>query len=160
MVEFNSTPIIGGAYNEVPYNLNGLGTWIPMDVMTGSPCVNKLKVIGNELYSVGRQMLALNGSFPAHTMVVKWTGGPLSLNQLSSKQFKIYPNPSNGVFIVEQPFPQPGDLVVYDLIGNKIFEKKIESGNEKIDLSSFDSGVYTVIMKQEAGTCTKRIIVQ
>jgi hypothetical protein len=159
MIEYNSTPVIGGAYNNVPYSLNSLGNWNPVGVMPGSIMINKMEIIENELYAVGRHYVDVNGNVEQRALVMKWVGGPLSVDQKLSTKFVISPNPSSGIFTLEQPLAQSGKLTVYNLFGHIIFEKKIESTTTTFDLSRYNAGVYIVNISHDMETYTKRIIV-
>ena len=69
------------------------------------------------------------------------------LPQLNKENFKIFPNPSNGRFTMEQPL---GDatISVYDLNGKVLFsndELKIE--NNQLDLQSLSNGNYLMEVK-------------
>ncbi len=55
--------------------------------------------------------------------------------------FKIYPNPNNGVFIVEAPNVE--EVRVYNIYGKLLFKKHPES-EEIIDISTYPDGVYIV----------------
>ena len=66
----------------------------------------------------------------------------------------IYPNPSNGKFVVESNELPKGDrsIVITNIIGEIIYQRSLKSSgnlNEEIDLSSIDSGIY--LMKVTAG---------
>jgi len=159
MVEYNSTPVIGGAYNDVPYSQNSQGNWSPVGGMPGSVMINKMEIIGNELYAVGRQYVDVGGTVEQRALVMKWVGGPLSADRILAPKFVISPNPSAGIITLEQSILQFGKLTVYDLFGHKILEKEIRSKSTTFDLARNHSGVYIVEVNHEMGTYTKRVVV-
>jgi hypothetical protein len=57
---------------------------------------------------------------------------------------KIYPNPADeNLFLSEIDPSEIGErAVIYDFLGHMIHEIQIESTNQKIDVSHFESGVY------------------
>lgn len=59
-------------------------------------------------------------------------------------QLKISPNPSKETFNIELPKQQNFSLLVYDITGRKVYEKKNATGNIKVDCSGFNSGIYFV----------------
>ncbi|WP_317898672.1 T9SS type A sorting domain-containing protein [Aurantibacillus circumpalustris] len=74
------------------------------------------------------------------------------LNELfSSVNISIYPNPSNGKFVVESL--ASCQIVVTDLSGKIIFEKNYDDGKNEIDLSEFANGIY-ILKKISNGETT------
>jgi|LakMenEpi03Aug12_release.lakeMendotaPanAssembly.Ray.scaffolds.fasta_scaffold259912_2 hypothetical protein len=61
-----------------------------------------------------------------------------------NRPLKIYPNPaSENLFLSELNENQIGEkALICDYLGQKIVEFQIESTNQKIDASHFESGVY------------------
>ena len=53
---------------------------------------------------------------------------------------KSYPNPFDHFYFIENNFPS--DLKIYDINGRILLSKKLEIGNNKIDVSKFSSGFY------------------
>ncbi len=77
----------------------------------------------------------------------------------------IYPNPTNGVFIIEMRDVQTDvyTIKVTNVLGKKVFESANSiSGlhKQKIDLSAFEKGVYLIEIKNSTATITERIIVE
>ena len=69
---------------------------------------------------------------------VSITPGAIGVKELNgSKNSLIYPNPSAGLFILENELKEGA---VYDVLGNKLFEVNIK----EIDLSSYPNGLYFV----------------
>jgi hypothetical protein len=71
-------------------------------------------------------------------MVLSCTG--IENNSPSASSVIVYPNPSNGEFIIGAPFSV--SATVYDLLGRVVFEKQLEEGTHKINLSQFPAGSY------------------
>lgn len=65
------------------------------------------------------------------------------INMVESNKFKIYPNPSNGKFVIENVTPDPYDILVYDTYGHIIFENKIYAYFD-LDLTNFSKGLYLI----------------
>ncbi|MFT7613587.1 MAG: hypothetical protein ACI9J3_002562 [Parvicellaceae bacterium] len=65
-------------------------------------------------------------------------------------EFKIYPNPSTGLvnFQFSESF-QNGQLAVYDMVGNLIFNQRESSEYFTLDFSSFKKGMYLIKMVTE-----------
>ena len=55
--------------------------------------------------------------------------------------FNIYPNPSNGMFNVISEY-EKANFKIYDIVGKEIFNGTLGSGNNSLDLSKSNNGVY------------------
>jgi len=55
--------------------------------------------------------------------------------------FYIYPNPSNGMFNLISEY-EKANFKIYDILGKEILNGTLASGNNTLDLSSFNNGVY------------------
>ena len=78
--------------------------------------------------------------------------------------FKLYPNPNNGRFIIEfdDKTINKINLEIYSLLGEKIFEKSDlnpQSSNE-IDLSDSPKGVYMVRILDGEKIYSEKIVIQ
>ncbi len=73
----------------------------------------------------------------------------------------VFPNPSNGVFNIKfnNAAIMPAKARVISVIGTEVLNKTITS-NDTVDLSSFQSGIYYLILESEGTTKTWRIVKQ
>lgn len=56
---------------------------------------------------------------------------------------QILPNPSNGLFTMHKnDFLSPLSVKIFNIIGRCVYEKKILTNNEQIDISDQPSGIY------------------
>jgi hypothetical protein len=65
--------------------------------------------------------------------------------------FKVYPNPSNGIFtIVWHPSfgGAGGGLIIYDITGRQLIQQELKEAETKLDMSQYASGVYLYIIRQ------------
>lgn len=63
-----------------------------------------------------------------------------------SNQLVIYPNPSNGdVNLLIAGFESEINLTVVDALGRVVINSKVVQNNSKVDLSRFETGIYTFI---------------
>ena len=83
----------------------------------------------------------------------------LSNNNFSlSNNFEIYPNPiNNGLFHINTE----EDLMVsiFDLSGKKLLSKAVNSNDNRLDVSEFNSGIYIIIINNGNQKLTKKIII-
>jgi hypothetical protein len=81
----------------------------------------------------------------------------------SQSQLFIYPNPSDGKFIVEilgMLKQVQHDISIYDIVGEKIFEQKIISEKTEIHLSNQPNGIYFVAVRDEKNNLVVRKVVK
>ena len=79
--------------------------------------------------------------------------------------FQIFPNPNEGVFIVQLNlnYSNKVDIKVFDIRGRSVYDQTfVNQGNfnEEIDLNSVQSGLYLVQVSDGLKSATKKIIVE
>lgn len=75
---------------------------------------------------------------------------------LMSETVKVYPNPSKGIFTIS--LEEDADVRVHDMLGKVIYSNKVKAGNNAIDISSYQAGLYLLNLKSERGSITKKLI--
>ena len=82
-----------------------------------------------------------------------------SINNSSPEQFNfnIYPNPSDGVFMIESDAPI-FIIKVYNQLGMLVYQGLTENGKHKIDLSNQAAGIYFVEVQNKNGVKTQKLI--
>ncbi len=91
------------------------------------------------------------------------SGTPLSTETFNSETFKVYPNPSTGIFNLKTDSVQQLSISVIDITGKEIFNQQnvnIQDNNYKIDLSDYSSGIYVLNIKTSTSTTIKKLIVK
>lgn len=74
---------------------------------------------------------------------------------------KVYPNPSSGIFILEDAEFNltKKDICVKDILGKKVWEcSNIEISKTKIDISSYPKGVYIIEIIQNESTTIRKVV--
>ena len=89
----------------------------------------------------------------------------LSVDNVISGEFNVYPNPTNGVFTVELNNIKADDykISVTNVLGQEIYASTKEIStliSEKIDLSDLRKGVYMLEVSNSESTITEKIIVE
>ena len=74
-------------------------------------------------------------------------------------QIKLYPNPAQNNFTVDLIDNTKQQLQIFDLTGKQILQQTITS-KTTVDVSSLDNGVYFVLLKNQTGISTQKIVVQ
>lgn len=90
----------------------------------------------------------------------------LSIGDLATGSFKLYPNPGNGRIRVQAEALQPSDMqvLIYDLTGRQVYaspSQKTTLLDEQIDISHLPSGNYFVKMRvQDAHAIRKYVLIR
>jgi len=104
--------------------------------------------------------LAIVGSGGAITRLCQNIG----ISELSNdNSFLLYPNPTSGTFVISSNrIIRGGNIQLFNLLGEKVFEEKIYlSTNEEINLKNISQGIYFVkVFDGEKYYCKKIIIEQ
>jgi hypothetical protein len=74
------------------------------------------------------------------------TSNPLGIKndfQSDANKYTIYPNPNNGIFIIEQSVSNaPTIIEISNILGQMIFSRSAEESKTFVDISNQSSGVY------------------
>ena len=79
------------------------------------------------------------------------------VNENTYRRVSVYPNPTNGMLKIEADMI--GSVSVYNLVGQKVFEKNVSADELVIDMNSFGKGVFMVRIDSASGLTTKKITV-
>lgn len=71
---------------------------------------------------------------------------PSSLGTVSNTNLLAYPNPVKDILHVTGA---SGEISIYNITGNKVYEGKIDENNMRIDLSRYPSGFYVLVLTNE-----------
>ena len=141
---------------------NPFGTWygisdIPMirmdfDPSSGTP--QSFDCVGISCIDPGTGNGAYSDYFDCQAVC-----NPTGLEELKSN-ISIYPNPSNGVFVIELDGVSKYDVTVYNVLGQTVLSTLTNTMITTIDLSSFDKGIYMLEVSNSESTITEKIIVE
>jgi hypothetical protein len=84
-----------------------------------------------------------------------------SVDENSNPLISVFPNPSKGLFSVSSTRPIE-ELKVYSVIGKLVYNSKVSTPNQNIDISGVESGMYLIRYKI-SGTDhlqTRKILIQ
>jgi len=71
---------------------------------------------------------------------------------------RVYPNPTNGVFVIELKSGSLNNVVITDLTGRNIMNVEGTSSSVNVDLSNLSNGIYYATIRSENGTAVVRVI--
>ena len=97
-----------------------------------------------------------------------WTvtveGGYVYIAEKTDEGFRIYPNPSNGIFTIKtlQKFQDFGELKITNLTGKTIYTRgHVPLDNPlQIDLSNQPKGIYFISLQTNQGIYTEKVVIQ
>jgi phage protein U len=80
----------------------------------------------------------------------------------TTDRLRIYPNPADDVLYITIPESGFSDLIVTDLNGRTILNKKLDQGRHTgtIDLASFEAGIYILSIRKEERVLRSRFMVK
>jgi uncharacterized surface protein with fasciclin (FAS1) repeats len=82
-----------------------------------------------------------------------------NLSVLEKISFEVYPNPASDYIQINSNIDN-GWLSIRDIAGRVVTEINNVGPNDRVDVSSFESGIYLVTMKNGNSFSTKKLIVQ
>lgn len=80
-------------------------------------------------------------------------------NAISSNNFQIFPNPSQGIFTINVDLDKGFDkMEVSNIIGETIYKNEIHGNESILNLSGFPQGVYFIRIFSKENTLYKKVI--
>lgn len=136
------------------WRIHGIDTIQLHDILQ-SPKIDSGLTIGYG-YCYQVQAFDLAGHISGKTLAC----GPAGVDNLQIQNgISIYPNPSAGIFVVDDYVSGQKLLQVYDMVGKLVHTEIIKSEKIIIDLSNLALGVYTVRISNNEGSINKRLII-
>jgi OmpA-OmpF porin, OOP family len=85
-----------------------------------------------------------------------------SVNDISIiNKVSVYPNPITEYFQINQTFTKPYDLVIYNTLGQQLYEEKnITTNNKTIDATPFNKGILFINIKSNSKTINYKLLKQ
>jgi len=83
----------------------------------------------------------------------------LSNNEVNLTSFNVYPNPTSTGFVnITSTNADAISVAVFDVLGKQVINKTIS--NNRLDVSSLNSGLYIVKISQNNATVTKKLVIK
>jgi hypothetical protein len=70
----------------------------------------------------------------------------------------VYPNPSTGLVNISSNIA--GQVVISDVVGHKVFETQINTGNSKLNLADLQAGMYFINIKATGLNYSDKLLIQ
>jgi hypothetical protein len=114
---------------------------------------------GNGVFAFDTANIYVAGSY--QTIIRTGTGGVVTASKkntnLNNQSYKIYPNPSNGIFQIESSKNATTNIEVYNIAGGLVYQNNFSNKLTTINLSELSAGLYIVKLKSENSISTYKI---
>ena len=102
-----------------------------------------------------------NSSTDASTLGIALEGtSVVGLSENDNIKFSVFPNPSNGIFKIDNKLTENTDIFIYDVYGKLIQKNSLNSDMNTIDISKQSNGIYFIKIQTENGIISEKIIKQ
>ena len=79
---------------------------------------------------------------PTDIVLFRYNNDALGNDSFRKENFKIFPNPSNGIFNIQREFSETSTYQINDITGKNIAKGELADKQSQIDLTSAQNGVY------------------
>ena len=82
------------------------------------------------------------------------------INERFSGQFEVFPNPATTSLKITSDKILIETVELYNLKGQKLLKKSVRNKNADINVSTYEAGVYLLVIHTNNGIASKRILIQ
>jgi hypothetical protein len=79
---------------------------------------------------------------------------------IKNSEVKIFPNPSEGMFIAQFDFTGRKEIRIFDSSGKQIEVRVTNNDTEQFDLHAFEKGIYLIRIDSLNGSANHKLVVQ
>lgn len=146
---------VSGTFN-LRVNGNIIRT-IPYSTTEATTTISGINISGDVIISITDNSIVANRVAFDDLSWTCYSG--LGLEELSQKEFKIYPNPSKGNFnIIFDDSNGVHSVEIFSLLGQKVFEKN-NTQSTSISVTNLQKGTYLIKVTKDAKSRTEKIII-
>ncbi|WP_353168358.1 Omp28-related outer membrane protein [Flavobacterium sp.] len=124
------------------------------DGMDSGYGVGSYQVLANAVVIPGIE----GGAFGSSESKVFQVANILGVENFTTNEITLYPNPSNGIFIISTQLPT--DVVAIDVTGKEVFRMLNINNQTTLNLTQLQKGLYLLKLSNELGEQTKKIIIE
>ena len=99
-----------------------------------------------------------NGGYLYLDNIVLTQNFPLSRNEFSTFESRVYPNPSSDTWTISTPNNMINSVEVFNVLGKKVISQNFNSDEASISVQSLASGIYLARLTTNAGVKTMKLI--
>ncbi len=81
----------------------------------------------------------------------------IGTNELALNQVNVYPNPTNGIIVLEGR-TKMSTIVVTDIFGNTVISRSADHNSVQLDLSNLSGGIYMIAIESDGNRSVHRVI--
>jgi hypothetical protein len=85
-------------------------------------------------------------------------GFNVNVNNITGKDFNLYPNPSGGLFYIQ--LAEKTLYQIFDMFGRLIAGDELNTGSHLLDLTSYPDGVYSLIIQDKKGFSNHKLVIK
>ena len=100
----------------------------------------------------------INGQIPESATNIEFCEDQSGIESLLASQVTVYPNPTNGILEITAPSTFNGAKIQLVDIEGKTVESWANWTGSKLDLASFDKGLYIVELQKDGNIVRKRVV--
>ncbi|MBW8361139.1 MAG: T9SS type A sorting domain-containing protein [Kaistella sp.] len=139
------------------HTTNGGNTWTQQMLPFGA------KVYSAYFWDANNGWAASDWNSTSPAQIARYTNTGLGVIEVgdSKNDLVLYPNPNNGTFRFNlESVKESLQVEIYDTAGNRVFENKMEKGENLVEFKPQNSGLYFVAIKVGEKIYYKKIIVK
>ena len=135
-----------------------------MDASTVRVAFGDEDLIGTGIPTVPGFVIGLGGEFNGTYQILPRyyadvENAVLSNNDFETREFSIYPNPTNtGSVNITSVNATPIAVTIFDILGKQV--KNATISNNRLDVSNLKSGIYLLRLTQDGATSTKKLVIR
>ena len=99
-----------------------------------------------------------NGGFLYLDNITFTQGAPLSRDEFSTFESRVYPNPASDAWTISTPNNTIRSVQVFNVLGRQVASQTFDSSEASISVQSLASGIYLARVTTDAGTKTLKLI--
>lgn len=141
--------LVPNSYFEIEYGLTGFPHGAGTILFSNEPTIKAYGLIPGSSYDFYVREVYHNVIYTAWAGPYNFSINSLGLKNQLFNNLKIYPNPANSVVFIDSA-EILSEIIIFDIVGNKIFELKPNEFNTNIDLSGFSTGVYVLKVNSDS----------
>lgn len=102
----------------------------------------------------------LTGGSQRFSVIVSGVNQTLSTQTVDHFDFKIFPNPSKGIFTVQLPNDiETRNLEIFNTVGKMVYQQRLNSSREEIRANNLPPGVYLVKVSSTTGSVVHKLVI-
>jgi hypothetical protein len=139
-------------YKDSTFSQNGDTLFYLVDVPhSGGDCVPSIK---------GQSTLATSVKSSKSNSSERTTIAVSSVSEISDRTWlSVYPNPNSGIFWVSSSRYPITNIVVYNMLGENIFSKNVNTKKAEVTIPDLSKGIYQLKIITASGTVNRKIVI-